>query len=303
MNSIITTIVGTFITVVITAVTGFFISSMDMKDGKIGFEDRIIIKGTEYSIIKIENSSNKTLNNLKINIPSSIKLVDIITSVPVDILLNDNMTHKNTINQITINNLPDNRVIKILLPFQNNKPSIEIMNHESLNLEFNNPSVIDNPYLESLVHGGIMAFSYFIVFSFFSYFEYRSVQRRKEEWEKKIETYKLKLKETNDELARINQNHIDTIKQHEEITNKTKELSKDNQKLKLLLLTRMTDYAKELTFWRDTIRKIMYDANKKNVDSEMIIDTVTKNLKTYSTKNEKNVDFATLMLLEKLNKK
>lgn len=65
------------------------------------------------------------------------------------------------------------------------------------------------------------------------------------------------------------------------------------------MLSRLSDYSKELTFWKDTLKKILYKTETRSSSSEVIFDTVTETLKTYGTrKNYKDVDFDTLTVLQ-----
>ena len=78
-------------------------------------------------------------------------------------------------------------------------------------------------------------------------------------------------------------------------------------RIKILLLARLSDYSKELTFWRDTIRKILYSMSKTGKKAaEEVIKEVTATLKTHSTLSESEDDFETIkmasLLLEKKSK-
>lgn len=70
----------------------------------------------------------------------------------------------------------------------------------------------------------------------------------------------------------------------------------------MYLLARITDYSRELQFWRDTIRKVLYGVNfdEKSVDD--IISNVSLVLKTYTTQEVK-VDFEVVRELAERYKK
>ena len=55
------------------------------------------------------------------------------------------------------------------------------------------------------------------------------------------------------------------------------------RRIKIRFVKTISDYAKELEFWKDTIRKILYESNKNKIESEDIFKMVTLNLKTYNT--------------------
>jgi hypothetical protein len=72
---------------------------------------------------------------------------------------------------------------------------------------------------------------------------------------------------------------------HQNLKAEIKRVDTTNAKLRILLLSRINDYAKELDFWRNTIRSMMPKS-----DAEQIIGTVTDTLKTYGTRRNR-LDF------------
>lgn len=98
--------------------------------------------------------------------------------------------------------------------------------------------------------------------------------------------------QTNKECDRL-------TKQSEEMRQSFEDAEKGFRRANLLLLARLSDYAKELTFWRDTLRKAIYQSTKDRNSAEALIRTVTKGLRTYSTlgKNSGIADFENLKLL------
>lgn len=87
-----------------------------------------------------------------------------------------------------------------------------------------------------------------------------------------------KIKSKNEEVEKANiENQRINLRQNEI----EKEVSFIKKKVKLLHRKNL-DYAKELDFWKDTIRKTFY--TKENIkDSRGLFELVTKNLKTYAT--------------------
>lgn len=62
--------------------------------------------------------------------------------------------------------------------------------------------------------------------------------------------------------------------------------------LRLYYFTRISDLQKELSFWRDTVRKMLYNSQNEFQTADKVIETVTSTLKTYTTRkrSEKNMD-------------
>lgn len=283
------TIITTIVSVVITAGMSFILNYYNMSNGSIGFNQDVKIQNTNYSIVTIENSSEKLLNELKLNISKDININDITTSNHINIIINDKFKTNQKVNQIIINDIPDGLLTQIFIPMKKNDTFIEIVNPKELNLEIKDPRYATNKIKKIIDESIQTATVYFIVFSFFYYLMQQSINTNIS----KINKLNEEAKEAREKLEKNAKN----------LEKKSKELKKEHMKIKLLYLSRLQDYAKELTFWRDTIRKIMYETTNKKSDAELIIDTVTKSLKTYHTRNEKDIEFTTLKMLDKLNQK
>lgn len=52
----------------------------------------------------------------------------------------------------------------------------------------------------------------------------------------------------------------------------------------LVLKKRIKEYDKELNFWKNTIRKLVYNSKNSKQENEQIVDLVTKELRTYQTR-------------------
>lgn len=62
--------------------------------------------------------------------------------------------------------------------------------------------------------------------------------------------------------------------------------------LRLYYFARISDLQKELSFWRDTVRKMLYNSQNEFQIADKVIETVTSTLKTYTTRkrSEENMD-------------
>ena len=116
------------------------------------------------------------------------------------------------------------------------------------------------------------ALIYFIEFSIMLYISKKITNNETEKMEKEIE-------QTN--------KAIDVLKQSIKISDdKIREQNKRTMKMKMLLERKIRDYSKELNFWKDTIRKILYGVSKDDMRKKDICEIVTENLKTYRTKEK-----------------
>lgn len=71
-------------------------------------------------------------------------------------------------------------------------------------------------------------------------------------------------------------------------------------KQRLYLLARLSDYSRELTFWRDTIRKMLYQAGAEKKTVENILDQVTTTLRTYGTREDWQSELKTIEIAARL---
>jgi hypothetical protein len=68
-------------------------------------------------------------------------------------------------------------------------------------------------------------------------------------------------------------------------------------RIKVLLLARLADYAKELEFWRNTMAKFVLAAGGVKQDVEIINKQVTDSLKTFGTRGRGADDFEAIKAL------
>lgn len=128
----------------------------------------------------------------------------------------------------------------------------------------------------------------------------------KRDRDKKIVSSREKIDEVREEMRVIEEKRLEL---KEEIDNQKKvaedqrkaidKVSIEAQKRNILLQAKLHDYRKELSFWRDTIRKIIYQLPDGKDKAEQLIRIVSSSLKTYQTNEKQNHDFETLKVLSK----
>ena len=70
--------------------------------------------------------------------------------------------------------------------------------------------------------------------------------------------------------------------------------------LRLYYFARISDLQKELSFWRDTVRKMLYNSQHEFQTADKVIDTVTSTLKTYTTRKRSDENMDELLYLAQL---
>lgn len=81
-------------------------------------------------------------------------------------------------------------------------------------------------------------------------------------------------------------------KSAQEYAQQLNKLKRDLKETRIYLFTHISQLHKELSFWRDTVRKMLYDSQNEFQIADKVIETVTSTLKTYTTRqcSKENMD-------------
>lgn len=79
-----------------------------------------------------------------------------------------------------------------------------------------------------------------------------------------------------------------------------KQSTKAINEVRLYYFARISDLQKELSFWRDTVRKMLYNSQHEFQTADKVIDTVTSTLKTYTTRKRSDENMDELLYLAQL---
>ncbi len=106
-------------------------------------------------------------------------------------------------------------------------------------------------------------------------------------------------KEASDISDKANERLQGAEERIEEIRKETDEVKKLYERKKAILIRRVSDYSKELEFWRNTIRKVLYDRLSTEKEAEIIITHVTNRLGTYGTRDSSAEEYETIEAMAK----
>lgn len=160
------------------------------------------------------------------------------------------------------------------------------ISEESLNIEVEEKALI--VFLESqkestyskISEYSVVVVIYYIGFAIMSAINKRMVDKQQKKSDEEVEKLEKKLQ---------------TVK---EIEQERMKLAKEN---KHKLQKKLVDYAKELRFWKDTIRNLLYTSKNKQISQDDLFKTVTHSLKTYQTLEKVNYeDFSHIIEDEKI---
>jgi cell division protein FtsB len=250
--------------------------------------------GKYETAVDIYNFQESSLENIKIKILDNIDIDSIRTSEALNITKEPANVSNDISSTFKISSIGEKK--KVTLFFTVKKiityNDIEIMkNGNKLRVEYTNDvkSPIENQVMTLL----ISALTYTIMLGVFDYYTKKRFKREKEDLEKQNDQIK--------RLVNVQTSNIDSLKyDQDKLREDIKSTTQRYKKRELVLLSKLSDYSKELNFWRDSIRSILYKSKIEPISPDAIFDTVTNTLKTYQVKTNNEPDFESLKILSNL---
>jgi len=274
-ESVLKSIFIAFIVTIYTMIIQFVVGYIDLDDGEIIYGPVINNNNQKHLIVNVANYNSGQLNNLLFRVPTSVIKEDILSSCPLEIIIKSDgigtIEHK----RIALSGFPPKENNTILIPLLNNEEisCIKFLNADEKDVEVRKYDDLQNPIKnilkESIIIASIISLvAFFFILKIISD-DIKSENRRKEV----INTLDNLKKESDDILVNAKKTH---------------------SKLRIILLSKISAYSKELAFWRDTIRKVIYQSIKDKNKAEELIEVVTETLKTYKIQSKEINDDDTL---------
>lgn len=261
MKKLFETILIVVATFVMTLLLNSFLKYYTTNKLEVMLGPKLFINGELYQSIDLTNSSNKTFDELKLSIPQFSNIDSIISSNPISIKTLLNSPNTTMSKCIIISNIKATEMTQLLFPISSLNQSVEIISHDNINVvSFNN---VKNAITSAIGDALITSIIYSVFAGLVAYY---------------IFTKSEKLKINADKISK----DIDQLKMESE--EKIKGVEKNLSRLRALQNLKIIDYQKELSFWRNMIRTLLFDSTKKSFkDADEIIEKITKELKSYST--------------------
>jgi len=106
-----------------------------------------------------------------------------------------------------------------------------------------------------------------------------------------------KEEEMDSKIAEIQKISEDVHRKYEKSQIKLDGIQRAERKMQIFYGLRISHLNKELTFWKDTIRKMLYDNRIQKNSPDDVFDIVTKTLKTYTVKEKTHEEIDELLIL------
>lgn len=264
-----------------------------------------IIEGIDsksQAILRFSNHSDSELNNIKVLVPKDLSISEVHSSIPVAIDTVDDRISLNRQKILEISLVPAGKNVTILIPLMNIEMCCELLNGGEIAVKHIKSNDSESRLANAISSGIQSALIYIIILSIFLWginsmmkHEFKKSSARLDEVEKRhqkdLDEYKSQMT-TYKELGE----YADS--RRERVEKRLSDAEKVYWRFKTTTLKRLSDYSKELDFWRDTIRKVLYTANIDKSHAEKLIDDVTNSLKTYTTRKNFVVENEALQSIE-----
>jgi hypothetical protein len=182
--------------------------------------------------------------------------------------------------RIIISGIEVKRTLRLFVPVDSSEKDmfVWILNYADKKLNFVDTDTPLNPLKTAVKKSIQIAIIYSIIFGIFGW-----VMRTKQEH------LNSKLDKTTVEIEELKKKTSDSIR----------ETNQRCLRHRVLLLARISDYAKELSFWRNTIQRLLLREDGTTKESANgVLKEVTSTLKTYSTLERNHMeDFAVAQVL------
>lgn len=267
-------ILPVFITISFTFLVQYFGNLLTAPNGVYTITN-ISTNSESFGIIQLENKSNKTQNDLKFLIEGT-NTINVESTNYVDYKIEISKTDSTICLLNIFNQLPHTKN-KLILSGLRNDTKISFANDDERNY-LTNEKLVDRQ-LNSLRNALITTSIYGLVFGlFYVYFMYRFNQS--------IDKRDLQSKSLKQDISKLKED--------------TDGIRKSHIKYRLILMSKVRDYEKELNFWKTTVSKILLE--DKSTNPKKLFKKITEELKTYGTRDFKDGELKMAEYIDKITK-
>ncbi|WP_433581566.1 hypothetical protein [Paenibacillus amylolyticus] len=276
---------------VLATILSFFLSFINsyinMPDVIINVGEVVKVKNQYQVSVSIFNQGKRDIHKIETVFPDEIKTSDIYTSDKLIL----NQKAGNGQNVFEIGGVRKGQSIQMTLFFQNpiNPEKINFLSSElNVSVNYFNQQV-DATQGKVVREALIQTIVFLLIFGSFNYFSVRRMNETKELLNRFEDNHK-------NQIERVEKNSEIQLDFYKEQLDQLKSVV---AKTRILNARRTYEYKKELSFWRDTIRKIIYNSGRTEREANNMFNQISTHLKTHQTHKEER-DVETLMQLEEM---
>ena len=287
-------VITAFITTVITLAVPIGVQWLSLESVAITISPSSELDGKYLTIISIQNLEKETLSNLSLYFDTNFDVLEIKSS--------DEFKHQQQYVQLERMSPKAKYSVMVWTEQPVLKGQIIVESDYKTRLDYSNDS---SPFLIQMlwfiIPFGLIVFVATGVQIWFNWKhrieENQKILERCSELQRKIECIDAKRQAQKDELVSTKNQFEKAVKESEA---ERKNIKRDTQEMRAYLLTVISQLRKELSFWRTTVRKLLYDSQNEFQTADKVIETVTSTLKTYLTREHSDENMDELLYLAQL---
>jgi len=235
-----------------------------------------------YASLEVENYSERTIDGLRLVLPASIRLQNV-TAVPPVRITSVASTVAGGMTRVEISAVEPRAITRILIPIasRTDADDLVVSNAAEKNVGMRTSDQIETRLQNAVSYAVRTALIYAVIAGIGSWLFAR--------W---LDAKYAQIAEHRKALARAEEN---IEKLHAEINTVRREAASTASRVKILLVARLADLAKELSFWRRTVRDLLIQSGADKRDVRELTDSITRSLKTFwASRGEYEADLEAL---------
>ncbi|WP_375171866.1 hypothetical protein [Marinobacter sp.] len=250
----------------VTLAMNWIVETLTADSGYIRTGEIVSIGYDRFMPIEIENYKSSPINGIKVLMPLGLQAKEIASSKPIQIEQVDTTVSSNQFNLFEISEVNGQAITRILVPLKfEDSRCCQFLNSKELKLELKNDDDVVNPVRSAFFDGAQTAAIYSILMFFLAV------------WLKsKIEALK-------HEIESLSKKNESSIEQTDKLREDLNEIRKIYKRQRVFLLRRVSDYGKEVEFWRNTMRKMLIAKGVDKNSTKNMLREISKALGTMST--------------------
>jgi uncharacterized membrane-anchored protein YhcB (DUF1043 family) len=240
------------------------------------------------------------IEELRISVPTALSKEQIKADYPLDISILKNDVNSVTGTEFALKNISPNKKIQLAIVTKQklNESRIEVANIDGkLNTRLLSERV--SPAVSQVTNLLLSALLYSLIIGLSTYYTVIDRDKKINKSKEHYEDIKKDLERSRTEVQKSKELSAELKKEIEATYKKINKVREDSTKRHLLIKTKLYDYSKELNFWRDTIRKMLYQNKIDNNNAEELFKAVSSSLKTYQTHKNNEHGFEELKVIAK----
>jgi hypothetical protein len=266
----------TIVAFLVTAVLNFTTYRLSSDDGEISIGAPLQVHEQTYVPISVSNFGDRMLDGLEVQLPKSVRPETITTSMPLTFSTPSAVASAAAQQLVVVSAFPPHSETRLLVPTTaSDAHLVRVPNAEAHHLGTRVGDGVRSPWWTAALTAVLSALVMTVAGMAVLALGLAGIRRSREEFDK----HRKDLDRLHEELKT---RMASTEAAFQKGQNEIRDLRVSTARLRLVLLQRVSDYRRELVFWRDTIRRLLSPGDG-SVAPDTVFRRITEALKTYST--------------------